>query len=155
SAVEAQLFSIKFRIWIRKPRSPIMKLFYFLRLKPCCLAWKIRRFFTGILFVIGIASSVQGQPFAVLKSFGVLTNVTGRNPVAPLASAADGTLYGTTSSGDGTALGTVFKVSSDGSGFTVLKWFTNSFQGSVPLGGLVLSGNTLYGTLSTNGSGSS
>lgn len=39
----------------------------------------------------------------------------------------------------------------DGTGFSVLKWFTNSVEGATPYAGLVLGGNTLYGT--TRGGG--
>ena len=41
--------------------------------------------------------------------------------------------------------GTVFKVNTDGSGYTVLKKF-NGNDGAYPAAGLVLSGTTLYGT---------
>ena len=41
--------------------------------------------------------------------------------------------------------GTVFKVNTDGTGYTVLKNFTGS-DGGVPSCGPVLSGSTLYGT---------
>jgi len=94
----------------------------------------------------------QAQAYSVLHSFGVLTNVTGRNPRAALAQAPDGTLYGTTSSGEGAVVGTVFKLNSDGTGFTVLKWFTNSLEGAAPYCALVLSGSTLFGTTAGGGS---
>jgi hypothetical protein len=41
--------------------------------------------------------------------------------------------------------GNVFRVNTDGSGFTNLHSF-NGYQGSYPTSGLVLSGNSLYGT---------
>jgi uncharacterized repeat protein (TIGR03803 family) len=67
----------------------------------------------------------NGQTYTVLKSFGTLTNISGYNPRAQLVQGADGTLYGTTSKSEiSTLQGTVFKVQPDGSGFTVLKWFT-------------------------------
>src|SRR3989442_683694 len=104
------------------------------------------------------AGRATAQTYSVIKSFGVLTNITGWHPQAPLAQAPDGTLYGTTYDGEGTVAGTVFKINSDGTGFTVLKWFTNSLEGANPLGTLVLSGSTLYGTTyeggnSVNGDG--
>ena len=100
-------------------------------------------------------AAVGAPAFTELKRFGTLTNITGWNPAAPLVQAVDGTLYGTTAAGEGTVTGTVFKVKIDGSGFQVLKWFTNSWEGNTPLGGLALSGNVLYGTVSAAGSGSS
>jgi uncharacterized repeat protein (TIGR03803 family) len=90
----------------------------------------------------------------------------GSNPRASLMQWSDGTLYGTTSAGGTNGEGTVFRLNTDGSGFTNLHHFTGS-DGRLPLAGLV-SGNNgeLYGTtifggerdcgtifkLSTNGS---
>jgi uncharacterized repeat protein (TIGR03803 family) len=47
--------------------------------------------------------------------------------------------------------GTVFKMQPDGSGFTVLKCFTNAVEGMWPFAGLTLSGSTLYGTTCSGG----
>src|SRR5690348_747861 len=77
----------------------------------------------GCFWSIGRANA---QTFTILKSFGLLSNVTGIRPKGELVWGHGGTLYGTTSDGGGNVLGTVFKVQSDGSGFAVLKWFTNS-----------------------------
>jgi uncharacterized repeat protein (TIGR03803 family) len=47
----------------------------------------------------------------------------------------------------------VFKINTDGGGYTVLKEFTDSpFDGRNPVGDLVISGNTLYGTTQYGGS---
>jgi uncharacterized repeat protein (TIGR03803 family) len=56
------------------------------------------------------------------------------------------TLYGTTGYGGSGGVGTVFAINSDGRGFTTLYSFTNGSDGGVPYAGLILSGNTLYGT---------
>ena len=88
---------------------------------------------------------------SIVHSFGVLTNVTGFNPQAPLVQGPDGTLYGTTSSGEGNLGGVVFKINPDGTGFSVMKCFTNSLEGANPNGWLVLSSNTLYGTTYAGG----
>ncbi len=61
------------------------------------------------------------------------------------------TLYGTASWGGSYREGTLFKLNTDGSGFTVLKHFMGGSDGSGPRGHLVLSGSTLYGI--THGSG--
>jgi uncharacterized repeat protein (TIGR03803 family) len=61
-----------------------------------------------------------------------------------------GTLYGTTQQGGSSGVGTVFKVNTNGTGYTVLKSFTVS-DGSYPQADLALSGDTLYGT--TDGGG--
>src|SRR6185503_11712091 len=75
------------------------------------------------------AGRATAQTFTILRSFGVLTNVTGFNPQSTLVQGPDGTLYGTATYGEGSVEGTLFKVQPDGSGFTVLKWFTNSIDG--------------------------
>jgi uncharacterized repeat protein (TIGR03803 family) len=64
------------------------------------------------------------------------------------------TLYGTTwRGGTGKDWGTVFSVNTDGTGFTTLYSFTGGDDGANPRAGLILSGNTLYGTTSDRGSG--
>lgn len=107
------------------------------------------------LVLLGLAAGAQGQTYSVIKSFGILTNVSGFYPQSTLAQGADGTLYGTALSGEallgGAAIGTVFKINPDGTGFAVLKWFTNSLDGAQPYGGVVVSGNTLYGTAASPG----
>jgi uncharacterized repeat protein (TIGR03803 family) len=61
------------------------------------------------------------------------------------------TLYGT-SSGDGsTTSGTVFSINTNGSNFTNLYSFTGESDGGEPMAGLILSGNTLYGTTHDGG----
>jgi uncharacterized repeat protein (TIGR03803 family) len=86
----------------------------------------------------------------VLHNFGA-TNVPPENPLAPVVQGSDGTLYGTTSQGGINDGGTVFKIQTNGTGLTVLKYFTNSPDGATPLAGLVLSGSTLYGTTAGGG----
>jgi uncharacterized repeat protein (TIGR03803 family) len=61
-------------------------------------------------------------------------------------------LYGTTEHGGTNANGTVFKLSTNGSGYTILHTFTNGVDGANPYGGLILSGNTLFGTAYFGGS---
>lgn len=104
-----------------------------------------------MLLVAVLTLTASGQSFTVLKSFGILTNVTGLHPRAPLLQSPDGFLYGTAAADGDTASGTLFKLKPDGTGFRVLKWFTNGSEGLFPVGGLVLSGTTLYGTTSHGG----
>ena len=61
------------------------------------------------------------------------------------------TLYGTTTLGGGFTNGTVFKINTDGTGYTVLRIFTNLPDGQYPSSSLTLSGSTLYGTTSLGG----
>ena len=60
------------------------------------------------------------------------------------------TLYGTTTGGGSSGNGVVFKVNTDGSGYTVLKSFTAA-TGRWPQAGVVLAGSTLYGTTEWRG----
>jgi uncharacterized repeat protein (TIGR03803 family) len=63
------------------------------------------------------------------------------------------TLYGMAEQGGTNGSGTVFAVHTDGTGFMTLHTFTNSSNdGANPYDGLILSGNTLYGTTSGGGS---
>ena len=97
-------------------------------------------------------SASEGQTFSMLKSFGSLSNATGYVPQGTLVQGADGALYGTASGGEGSIAGTVFKMQPDGSGFMVLKFFTNSTEGANPMAGLAVAGNALYGTTYNGGS---
>jgi len=95
-----------------------------------------------------------------VNGHGVLTNSDGANPHAELILSGD-TLYGTAEHGGSSGQGTVFAVSTNGTGFTTLHSFaagaynssgsyTNS-DGANPSAGLVLSGNSLYGTARAGG----
>jgi uncharacterized repeat protein (TIGR03803 family) len=107
--------------------------------------------------------NTDGTGFAVLHTFTATdpstgTNSDGANPTGGLI-LTNNTLYGTASSGGGSGGGTVFSLNTDGTGFTVLHTFTatdpstgTNSDGANPLAGLVLSGNTLYGTAQWGGS---
>lgn len=93
----------------------------------------------------------------------VITHFTGTSGAAPgsapltgLTKAADGSLYGTTSSGGSDDFGTIFKVTTAGT-FTSLVGFTGSAgaaKGSSPDGELLLhSDGNFYGTTSGGGTG--
>ncbi len=101
----------------------------------------------GVVFKV----NADGSGYAVLKSF--TGGEDGANPFAGLV--LDGsTLYGTTQyGGNGGSLGygVVFKVNTDGSGYTVLKSFTGGEDGAYPCAALALSGGTLYGTTDSGG----
>ena len=100
---------------------------------------------------LGLASPASAQIYSPLHIFSTATRST-----APLAQGGDGTLYGVSASGGVSGPpgnGTVFKVQPDGSGFSIIYSFTNGSDGSGPMAGLILSGNTLYGTAKNGGSG--
>jgi uncharacterized repeat protein (TIGR03803 family) len=118
------------------------------------------------------AGRVTAQTFTTLHSFTptinsgppypTLTNSDGAEPLGELiANASGSTLYGTTTFGGSSGVGTVFAVNTDGTGFTNLYSFTanngpgytdyTNSDGAYPYAGLTLSGNTLYGTARAGG----
>jgi uncharacterized repeat protein (TIGR03803 family) len=97
----------------------------------------------------------DGTGFTNLHSFTALdasfyTNSDGANPDNDLI-LSNNTLYGTAYQGGSSNNGVVFRVNTDGTGFTNLHSFTDSY-GDYPVGGLILSGNILYGTTDVGGS---
>ena len=110
----------------------------------------------GTVFAINTDSS----GFTNLHSFTAttgpnFTNSDGAHPYAVLILSGK-TLYGTLVDGGSSGNGTVFAVSTNGTGFTNLYNFSGGNDGANPEGGLVLSGSTLYGTTfygGTNGNG--
>jgi len=109
----------------------------------------------------GAASSggtyTHGTVFAINtdgSSFTNLYDFTGGNDGGNLQGGlilSGNTLYGTAEQGGTNSVGTVFKVNTDGTEFAVLYTFSNSPDGAGPQAGLILAGNTLYGT--TEGGG--
>lgn len=89
---------------------------------------------------------------AITKFTGDVGAAPGANPYGSLTSSGR-TLYGTTCYGGSSSWGTVFKVNTDGSGYTVLKNYAIASDGSTPFSSLTVSGSTLYGTTSAGGSG--
>lgn len=115
----------------------------------------------GTVFAI----NTDGTGFTNLYNFtastydnntGRQTNSDGSGPVAGLILSGNN-LYGTAVYGGTYAEGSVFAVSTDGTVFTNLHSFVGyPEEGANPYGGLVLSGNTLFGTTGeggTNGEG--
>jgi uncharacterized repeat protein (TIGR03803 family) len=93
-----------------------------------------------------------GTVFAVNTSGGGFTNIysfsggsDGADPEAGLVLTSN-TLYGTTFIGGQFGEGSVFRVNTNGAAFTNIYSFSGGANGSNPEAGLVLSGNTLYGT---------
>ncbi len=109
--------------------------------------------------------NTNGTGFTALHHFAYadydsnsnLTNADGVNAYG--LALAGSTLYGVANQGGTLANGTIFKVNTDGTGFTLLHTFTaidpNTSQnndGGAPSGSLVLTGDTLYGTGANGGS---
>ncbi|MGA2865423.1 MAG: choice-of-anchor tandem repeat GloVer-containing protein [Verrucomicrobiota bacterium] len=102
----------------------------------------------GVALALTLANVASAQTYTVLKSF---TGSDGQWPHAGLVLSGS-TLYGTTEFGGSSSNGVVFKVNTDGSGYAVLKNFTNRGDGAQPYAGLALAGSTLYGTTCFGGS---
>jgi uncharacterized repeat protein (TIGR03803 family) len=108
------------------------------------------------------AVNIDGNGFVTLHSFtGLLATGEGAYPYAGLILSGD-TLFGTTSEGGSAGNGTVFAINTNGTGFRTVYSFaasrtntsglyTNS-DGASPSAGLIMNGNTLYGTTSAGGS---
>ncbi len=114
---------------------------------------------SGAVFAI----RTDGSGYTNLFRFPVVegdtyTNRHGANPFAGLSISGD-RLYGSTLGGGSGGRGTVFSVRTNGSDFTSLYHFpaglginvTNT-DGASPRGGVVSSGNTIYGTAERGGS---
>jgi uncharacterized repeat protein (TIGR03803 family) len=95
--------------------------------------------------------NINGTGFTNLHSFGNYTS-DGAGPWAGVILSGN-SLYGTAKYGNSSGFypgwGTVFKVNTDGTGFIPLYSFTAGSDGYYPTAGLLLSGNTLYGTASS------
>ena len=115
---------------------------------------------SGTVFSI----NTDGTGFRTLHNFSadsgpLYTNSDGAYPYAGLV-VSGSSLYGAAVDGGSFGSGTVFSINTDGSGFTTLYHFTASdfragtnSDGAGPGAGLILSGNTLFGT--TGGGGRS
>lgn len=100
----------------------------------------------------------------VLRHFSAVsadngTNSEGASPGASLA-LAGGMLYGTTGAGGPGGNGTVFAQTTNGVTFSTLYNFSlvnsqtgTNADGAIPYGGLIVSGDKLYGTASSGGAG--
>ncbi len=96
--------------------------------------------------------NTDGTGDAILHTFLGQSGGDGANPVGDLLLVGS-TLYGTTPTGGANALGVLFSINTDGTGYSVLHSFAGgAADGANPASGLVLSGSTLYGMTGTGGS---
>jgi len=112
-----------------------------------CLVTVVSLLLAGRAFAQSLAGIYD---FSSTPSSYPYTNSDGAVPQAGLLLSGN-TLYGTASGGGISGRGTLFKVNADGSGFTNLHNFNPNTDGSGPLAGLLLSGNTLYGSANLGG----
>ncbi|MCG2811111.1 MAG: hypothetical protein L6428_06610, partial [Candidatus Aminicenantes bacterium] len=104
----------------------------------------------GTVFKIG----TTGSDFTLLHEFS-LGAADGSVPYGNLL-ISDTTLFGMTSQGPGSDIyGTIFKIGTDGAGFSLLHEFAGvAANGRYPFGSPIISGNTLFGTTQSGGSSS-
>jgi uncharacterized repeat protein (TIGR03803 family) len=100
----------------------------------------------------------NGSVFAINTDGTGFTNLfifvgtgNGAHPETPLVLSGN-ILYGTTSEGGTSGDGVLFRVNTDGSGFTNFYDFTGRDDGGDPAGGLILANGILYGTTFFGGS---
>jgi uncharacterized repeat protein (TIGR03803 family) len=106
-----------------------------------------------LLLSLAAARSARAQSYSVLYSLAG-GELGGYPAYGALVQDKAGNLYGTTSSGGSSNCGTVFKLVPSTGSESVLHSFTCQSDGGYPYAGLVLSGNTLYGTTAAGGAGS-
>jgi len=101
-------------------------------------AWVIR---LGLTFtILSGAITAPAQSFSTLKTFSGSGSSVGIEGGLTLS---DGMLYGVG--------GTIYKVSTNGSGFAVIHQFTVGSEGLFPVGRVAVSGNTIYGVTTQGG----
>lgn len=91
----------------------------------------------------------DGTGFTVLKHLDA--SVSGYNPNGGVVMGSDGRLYGTMNYGGPTNRGALFAMNADGSGFTILRYFSGA-DGTYPIAGLTLGADgKLYGATTLDG----
>jgi uncharacterized repeat protein (TIGR03803 family) len=100
---------------------------------------------------VGSAFSVNtdGSNFNLIHSFGISPG-DGLRPIDAFVRVGS-TLYGMTQDGGSAGHGTIFKMNTDGSNYSILHSFAAGSDGDGPFGSLVLSGSTLYGMTNQGG----
>jgi uncharacterized repeat protein (TIGR03803 family) len=95
--------------------------------------------------------NTDGSGFTLLHTFGFTGD--GVNPNTPLVQGRDGLLYGTTYGANGAGLGNVFRLSTNGTGYTLLYSFTNTHGDAYSPGAGLVQGadGKLYGTSTAGG----
>jgi uncharacterized repeat protein (TIGR03803 family) len=95
--------------------------------------------------------SKDGLNYSVLVQFAGGAG-DGKWPRSALIEGSDGAIYGETGFGGIADIGTAFKLNKDGSGYAVLRMFSNGIiEGKYPSGGFVELGGVLYGSTYSGG----
>ena len=110
--------------------------------------------FSLLLLVVSPVSSAlaQGGGGALSTLYRFSGGADGRDPNT-LTAARDGSLFGTAAEGGNDNNGLVFRLSANGSGFTVLYRFTDGADGSAPNALIQATDGNFYGTAYSGGTG--
>ena len=96
--------------------------------------------------------NTDGTGYTVLHEFSE-KETDGHNPCGTLTADGD-MLFGMTSHGGAGKGGTIFRISTDGASYKVLRQFVGwTLDGDTPYGSLIIDGNTLYGMTVRGGTG--
>jgi uncharacterized repeat protein (TIGR03803 family) len=107
--------------------------------------------YLGVGTIFGI--NLDGSGFAVLETGN--SNTGGSSPLGALTQASDGMLYGTLYGSGPVDPSVVFRMNTDGTGYTVLRTLVAATDGTNPSGKITQgSDGTLYGTTENGGSAS-
>jgi uncharacterized repeat protein (TIGR03803 family) len=114
--------------------------------------------FYGMTFQGGTANlgtifrtAADGSSFGLLHSFAG-SPTDGKNPMYATLVQSGSAFFGMTAVGGSAGDGVIFRVNTDGTGFTVLHSFAGGpADGAIPQGSLTVSGSTLYGLTSFGG----
>jgi uncharacterized repeat protein (TIGR03803 family) len=95
----------------------------------------------------------SGNKWTETKIYDFKAGTDGEYPINGVVQGSDGTLYGTTLFGGSYQYGTLFSLKQSGGSWThtVLHEFGSAADGQEPYGGLLLVGDTLYGTAEFGG----
>jgi uncharacterized repeat protein (TIGR03803 family) len=107
----------------------------------------------ALIYCASLGALCAQTNYQRLKSFGV-PEFSGSSPRSSLVKGSDGRFYGTAFAGGTNDAGTIFRLNSDGSGYTVLRHFagTNG-DGNGPVVLLEGSDGSLYGATQSGGTG--
>jgi uncharacterized repeat protein (TIGR03803 family) len=119
-------------------------------------ATRLRALSMALALTIVLLPALAAAPAATGRTYKVLYNFTGGSDggepyYGSLVQDKAGNLYGTTTYAGAYGYGAVFKLTQSGTE-TVLYSFNGEADGAYPYAGLVLSGDTLYGTTAYGGS---
>lgn len=110
-----------------------------------------------LTFLLAVSVALAGFICSTAQAQGIYANLhefaggpgDGQNPRGPLT-LSDSAFYGMTQNGGTNGYGVIFKLNTDGTGYTNLHHFAGgASDGGNPRGSLTLSGSTFYGMTET------